>query len=131
MAKKTVKKKAATAQSTVKPTEAKTVKKEAAPVQSAVKPVEAKPAKKETAKPVEVKTAAPAKSAAKPAEAKVEVYLQFGDREVRVDEIMKAAQEDFHGKDSAAIQSVQLYLKPEDCAAYYVANGAFSGKVAM
>ena len=102
----------------------KAVKKDTAKTssQSAVRRSETKVVKTETvAAPKAAKT-----------ETKVEVYLQFGDREVRVSEIMQAAEDDFHGKESdTAIQSVQLYLKPEDCAAYYVANGAFSGKVAM
>jgi uncharacterized membrane protein YqiK len=102
----------------------KAVKKDTAKTssQSAVRRSETKAVKAETvAAPKAAKT-----------ETKVEVYLQFGDREVRVSEIMQAAEDDFHGKESdTAIQSVQLYLKPEDCAAYYVANGAFSGKVAM
>lgn len=97
------------ARSTVCHTEEKAVKKETAPVRSAQRPAETKAA-----------------------ETKVEVYLQFGGKEVRVDEIMKAAREDFHGKESkATLQSVQLYMKPEEFTAYYVANGAFSGKVAL
>ena len=93
----------------------KAVKKEtvAAPVQ-----------KKETA-PVEKKETKVVK------ETKVEVFLQFGDREVRVDDVLKAAEEDFHSTEKAALENVQLYLKPEDCAAYYVANGDHSGKVAL
>ena len=68
----------------------------------------------------------------KPAETKVEVYLQFGDREVRVDEVAKAAQEDFRVREEQhELETVRLYLKPEDCAAYYVVNGAYNGKVAM
>lgn len=75
---------------------------------------------------------APAQSTERRSETKVEVYLQFGDKEVKVDEIMKAAQEDFRSSEKKAVlESVQLYLKPEDCAAYYVANGAHSGKIAM
>ena len=128
-----------TPEKTVKPVEAVT-----APVKT-VKPAEVKAAKQETvapektAKPAEVKapkqeTAAPAKTvkAAKPAETKVEVYLQFGDREVRVDEVAKAAQEDFRVREEQhELETVRLYLKPEDCAAYYVVNGAYNGKVAM
>lgn len=124
---------------TVKPVEAVTSPEKAA------KPAEVKAAKQETvapaktAKPVEAKatkqeTAAPAKTvkAAKPAETKVEVYLQFGDREVRVDEVAKAAQEDFRVREEQhELETVRLYLKPEDCAAYYVVNGAYNGKVAM
>jgi hypothetical protein len=48
-----------------------------------------------------------------------------------VDDVLKAAEEDFHSTDKAALESVQLYLKPEDCAAYYVVNGNHSGKVAL
>ena len=103
----------------------KAVKKEtvAAPVQKKeTSPVE----KKETvAAPVEKKETKVVK------ETKVEVFLQFGDREVRVDDVLKAAEEDFHSTEKAALENVQLYLKPEDCAAYYVANGDHSGKVAL
>ena len=113
----------------------KAVKKDTAKTssQSAVRRSETKAVKAETVTaPKAVKTETVAAPKAAKTETKVEVYLQFGDREVRVSEIMQAAEDDFHGKESdTAIQSVQLYLKPEDCAAYYVANGAFSGKVAM
>ena len=127
---------------TAKPAEVKAAKQETAAPAKTAKPVEGKAAKQETAapaktaKPAEVKapkqeTAAPAKTA-KPAETKVEVYLQFGDREVRVDEVAKAAQEDFRGREEQSeMETVRLYLKPEDCAAYYVVNGAYNGKVAM
>jgi hypothetical protein len=115
----------------------KAVKKEtvAAPVQKkeavaapAVKKetVAAPAAKKETAAAPAAKKAPAVKS-----ETKVEVFLQFADREIRVDDVLKAAEEDFRSNDQAALESVQLYLKPEDCAAYYVANGDHSGKVAL
>ena len=127
MAKKAVKKDTAktSSQSAVRRSETKVVKTETVAAPKAVK------AETVTApKAVKAETVAAPKAAK--TETKVEVYLQFGNREVRVNEIMQAAEDDFHGKESdTAIQSVQLYLKPEDCAAYYVANGAFSGKVAM
>jgi hypothetical protein len=95
-----------------------------------------KAVKKETvAAPVQKKetVAAPAakKAPAVKSETKVEVFLQFADREVRVDDVLKAAEEDFRSTEKAALENVQLYLKPEDCAAYYVANGDHSGKVAL
>ena len=141
MAKKAVKKDAATparSAKRVKATKAPKQETVTAP-EKTVKPVEAVTAPAKTAKPAEVKaakqeTAAPAKTvkATKPAETKVEVYLQFGDREVRVDEVAKAAQEDFRGREEQSeMETVRLYLKPEDCAAYYVVNGAYNGKVAM
>lgn len=89
-------------------------------------------AKKAVKKEAKEAVTTPVRSAERSAETRVEVYLQFGDKEVKVDEIMKAAREDFCGKEKkCALESVQLYLKPEDCAAYYVANGVHSGKVAM
>ena len=138
MAKKAVKKDAATpARSAKRVKAAKAPKQETVTApEKTVKPVEAVTAPEKTVKPAEVKaakqeTAAPAKTA-KPAETKVEVYLQFGDREVRVDEVAKAAQEDFRVREEQhELETVRLYLKPEDCAAYYVVNGAYNGKVAM
>lgn len=127
MAKKATKKTAATTpvRNAAQRSETKAVEMNtaAAPVQSTAN--ERKAVKKDA-------VTTPVQSEKRCTEAKVEVYLQFGDKEVKVDEIMQAAREDFHDKENqTSIQSVRLYLKPEDCAAYYVANGNYSGKVAM
>ena len=82
---------------------------------------------REKAEPVfdEVKT-----RAAKATE-KTEVFLQFGDHEMRVDDIVEKAREDYYarGGDRHALKVMRVYLKPEDHTAYYVANNDETGKV--
>lgn len=114
---------------------------------AAVKPTEVKPAEKAVEakaqeKPAEVKKeikAAPKKAEKKPAAKKAEkkefvpeVYIQYQDSEDIVkdvlDRIKTAYVEDGHRV--GAIKSMQVYLKPEESAAYYVINGGkYNGKV--
>ena len=82
---------------------------------------------REKAEPVfdEVKT-----RAAKVTE-KTEVFLQYGDYEMRVEDIVERAREDYYarGGDRHSLKVLRLYLKPEDRTAYYVANNDETGKV--
>ena len=99
----------------------KAAQKAAALPLAAAKPI------REKAEPVfdEVKT-----RAAKATE-KTEVFLQFGDHEMRVDDIVEKAREDYYarGGDRHALKVMRVYLKPEDHTAYYVANNDETGKV--
>ena len=87
-------------------------------------------AKKTTAK----KTTAAKKTAAKKAEIKTEMYLQFAGKEYSQEEILQKVKDiwtyDLH-QNVDDIKDVQLYLKPEESAAYYVVNGVESGKVVL
>lgn len=87
-------------------------------------------AKKTAAK----KTTTTKKAAAKKAEIKTEMYLQFSGKEYSQEEILQKVKDiwtyDLH-QNVDDIKDVQLYLKPEESAAYYVVNGVESGKVVL
>ncbi len=112
-----------------KNTEAAEVKAEA--VAEEVKPavVEA-PAKKPARKPAAKKAAekAPAKKAAAPKET---VKVQFGGDEYDFAEIRKAVEADYKAKVKGKIKTVDIYIKPEDKAVYYVVNSDFTDKVGL
>ncbi|MBO5035245.1 MAG: hypothetical protein J6C43_06540 [Oscillospiraceae bacterium] len=123
---------------TTKKTETTEVKKETAKVaetkkeavkapetkKEAVKAPETKkaPAKKETVKKTAEKKPA-AKKAAAPKAAAVKVVLEFQGRQVSADDILAAVM-----AKAGKAKTVEVYVKPEDGAAYYVADGE-TGKV--
>lgn len=100
----------------------------------AEKPVK-KPAAKKTsaAKKPTTKAKATAKPAAKTAKAatapKETVKIQFGADEYDFAEIKKAVEADYKSKVKGRIKTVEIYIKPEDKAVYYVVNGDFSDKI--
>ena len=112
-------KKAATAKTAAKKT---TAKKATAAKTTAAKKTAAK------------KTTTTKKAAAKKAEIKTEMYLQFSGKEYSQEEILQKVKDiwtyDLH-QNVDDIKDVQLYLKPEESAAYYVVNGVESGKVVL
>ena len=101
------------------------------------------PAEKPAKKPAARKTAAAkkpttkAKAAAKPAAKtpkaatvpKETVKIQFGADEYDFAEIKKAVETDCKSKVKGKIKSIEIYIKPEDKAVYYVVNGEFSDKI--
>ena len=110
------------------------------PVTEAVAEV---PAEKQAKKPAARKTAAAkkpstkAKANAKPANktAKVAtapketVKIQFGADEYDFAKIKKAVDADCKKKFKGKIKTIEVYIKPEDKAVYYVVNGDFSDKI--
>ena len=100
----------------------------------AEKPVK-KPAAKKTsaAKKPTTKAKATAKPAAKTAKTttapKETVKIQFGADEYDFAEIKKAVEADYKSKVKGRIKTVEIYIKPEDKAVYYVVNGDFSDKI--
>ena len=118
----------------VKPVEEKateTVKK----VADTVKPVAEKAA--DTVKTTAKKTASKAKSAVKKTAAKAKVkaasgkddvttkvYVQYAGNEVLENDVLERVKEAYvaEGNRASGIKSVQVYLKPEENAAYYVIN---------
>lgn len=84
-----------------------------------------------------VKETAPAeKPAAKttakaPAAPKETVKIQFGGDEYDFAEIKKAVKADYKAKFNDKIKTVEIYIKPEDKAAYYVINSEFSDKIEL
>ena len=105
-----------------------------APEQAAPKaaePVAAKaPAKKSPAKKPAAKKAAPAKKpavkkAAAPASAQTELFVQYQGFEISEQALLALVRADHPGE----IGSLRLYVKPEEHAAYYVANENDTGVV--
>ncbi len=87
-----------------------------------------KPAKKAPAR----KTTAKAKTATKTATVPKEIVkLQFGSDEYDLAEIKKAVEADYKGKFKGRVKSVEIYVKPEEKAAYYVVNSDFSDKIEL
>lgn len=57
------------------------------------------------------------------------VKLQFFGMEFDLEEIRKAVEADCKAKNYAPITSLEIYVKPEDKAAYYVANNTITDKI--
>lgn len=112
------------------------VKTETAAPAETPKPVEKKPAKKAPSKKAAAeKKAAPAKkpaakkAPAKKTEPKVTVKIQFAGSEYDIDQITKNVTEAYKDSVKGAVKSVEIYIKPEDGAVYYVVDSENTGKV--
>lgn len=60
----------------------------------------------------------------------VEVYFQYAGGEISANKLLdqvKAAQLS-EGLKESELQTIQLYIKPEESAAYYIVNGQADGK---
>lgn len=66
----------------------------------------------------------PAKKTAKPKEPTITAYIQYGGREVAISDIVNNIKEN-EGSD---IKTLELYIKPEENAIYYIADGNVQGK---
>lgn len=101
-------------------------------VEAATKTVAKKAAEKvEAATKTVAKKAAAKKAAPKKEELKPEVYIQFQGQEAVVAEVIEKAKKQFEaeGHRASSIKSIQVYLKPEEYAAYYVINQKHAGRV--
>ena len=80
-----------------------------------------------------VKKAAAKKAAPKKEELKPEVFIQFQGQEAVVAEVIEKAKKQFEaeGHRASSIKSIQVYLKPEEYAAYYVINQKHAGRVRL
>ena len=58
------------------------------------------------------------------------VFVQYGGREFRCDELLERAKADFRAHNKGAVRACRLYIKPEENAAYYVISGK-EGKIAL
>ncbi len=107
----------------------------AAPVEEAKPVAEKKPDEKKAVRKPAAKKAAPAKNTAakkapaKKAEPKVTVKVQFSGNEYDIDEITKNVAKAYKGSVKGAVKSVDIYVKPEDGAVYYVVNSEVSDKI--
>ena len=109
------------------------------PAETKAEPVKAEPAKKtaakkETAKKETAKktTAKKTVKAEKPAVTQ-NVYVQFAGLEISTADLTAKVTEEWVAlvHRASSIKSLDLYVKPEDMAAYYVINGKESGKIAL
>ena len=67
-------------------------------------------------------------------EIKVKTYVQYFGKEVEQKEMIAAVKKDWtkaSGKKVGDIKEINLYVKPEEAAVYYLVNGTDSGKVAF
>lgn len=123
----------------IKPVETKAAVKEepkkAEPKKEAVKETakEATEAVKETAQKAVKKATAKAKKATDAVKEKAhpEVYIQFGSNEAKTADIVDKVKALYvaEGHRESSIKSLQIYLKPEEYAAYYVINKKITGRV--
>lgn len=105
----------------------------AAETKTAVKAAAKKTAEKKTAEKVgTAKKTAAAKKAEK-APLIPEIKIQFAGNEADEDEIVNAIKNKYvsEGHRASAIKSLQIYLKPEENAAYYVINQKSMGMVPL
>ncbi len=88
----------------------------------AAKTTKAAAAKKTT------KTTTTKKTTAKPAKVECELYIQYNGNQLDQAVLLERVEEDCINQ-GVSVKELKLYLKPEDNACYYVANGSFAGKV--
>lgn len=103
-----------------------------AEVKEEAKKVPAKKAEaKEEAKKAPAKKATPAKAAK--AEIKTALYVQFAGNEATEADIIDKVKAAYvaEGHKESAIKEINLYVKPEEYAVYYVINDKAIGKVAL
>lgn len=64
---------------------------------------------------------------------KAEVILQYRQLECNMETVMQRIYEQYErkGNDLAGIEKLQVYVKPEDFAAYFVINDSYDGKVPL
>ncbi len=113
----------------VKETAKKTGRKTAAAAKKTAAKVDSAAKKTAAAARKTVKKAAD-KAEAKKTAAKQIVQLQFDGKDLAVEDIIAAAKADFKANNKGTVKTVEVYLKPEDNAAYYVINGV-AGKVEL
>ena len=68
----------------------------------------------------------------KAAAVKETVSLQYLGKDIKTADLMEQVKNIWTGelgKDAADLKAINLYLKPEDNAAYYVINESFSGRI--
>lgn len=95
------------------------------------------PVKKPSQNPVAKRASAKASSSVKTTttsskttdEIKETVKVQYGANEYDLAIIKKTVESECYSKFNGKIKSIDIYIKPEDSAVYYVINSEYSGKV--
>ncbi len=64
-------------------------------------------------------------------EPKVNLVLEYDGKSVNIEDVSKAAKEDWTKGHKGNVSDLKLYLKPEESKAYYVANESDAGFVDM
>ena len=54
------------------------------------------------------------------------IELQFGDKAINEEQLVSMAKKAYGKKD---VKNLDIYVKPEECKAYYVVNGGVTGSV--
>ncbi len=91
-------------------------------------------AKAAQAKAVETKAVEAKAVEVKAAEAKATVSVQFGGKEYTTEALVQIAKDVWQydlQRDPAEFKTVELYVKTEESAVYYVVNGEVSGSFAI
>ena len=99
----------------------------------AAKPVAKTVAATKAVETTEVKAEAK-KETAKKAEVKANISVQFSGKEYKTEDFVKIAKDVWQydlGKKVADFKTVDLYVKPEENAVYYVINGEVTGNFAI
>ncbi len=121
-------------------TPAKAAAAKAAPAKEEKAPVKKTEVKEEKApaKKAEAPKKAASKAAAKTTKTAKEtvsqnVYVQFDGKEVKTEELVEQVKAIWTGEGhrASSIKSLEVYVKPEDAAAYYVINGKDTGKIEL
>ena len=116
--------KAATKAAETKAAETKTAEKtpvKATPSEAKKAPAAKTAAEKKAAAP---KKAAPAKKEAAKKEVKSSVVIEYAGRQIVARDVLEAAKKAYESMNKgAAIETIEIYVKPEEGAAYYVVNG--------
>lgn len=73
--------------------------------------------------------AAAKKTSAKKAEPKTNVVVEFYGRQIITKDVVAACEAAYKAENKEAVKSIDVYVKPEDNAAYYVVNATVSGKI--
>lgn len=87
------------------------------------------PAAKKTTAAKKAPAAKKTAAAKKPAEKKVVTVVEFAEKQVDVENVVEACKADFKANNKGNVRTINVYIKPEDNAAYYVVNGKVNGKV--
>ncbi len=67
-------------------------------------------------------------------EKKPEVYIQYGDKEVDIQDVLDKIKEQWTKdleNEADDLKELKVYIKPEDNAAYYVINGDITGSFGL
>ncbi|MCD8328207.1 MAG: DUF6465 family protein [Ruminococcus sp.] len=89
------------------------------PAKTAAKTASKAPAKKPAAK----------KAPAKKAEPKKNVVVEFYGKQIIAKDVVDNCIAAYKAENKEAVKSIDVYVKPEDNAAYYVVNAKVSGKI--